>query len=197
MFNMLYASFTATLIANIITDYESEYDFIRQELMHVATTSTFPWAVQLRNLCDTISNMGWFSESDLAVLTNTLKHDMSDCAGPDVELVASQVDNAAASAAHLTWLPLPAPDALTHSGHSVGHFVYCLCPTGLDLLAFCRPSTPDNILVISDTGRGALAIFFASHELSFKAPSDFYTNDGSAPCVGPYDICASLVRKCQ
>jgi hypothetical protein len=131
MFNMLYASFTATLIANIIIDYKFGYDFIRQELMHAVTTSTFPWAVQLRNLFDAIFNMGWFSESDLAVLTNTQNHDMSNCAGPDVELVASQVDNAAASAVHLTWLHLSTPDALTHSGHSVGHFVYCLCSTGL------------------------------------------------------------------
>jgi hypothetical protein len=28
--------------------------------------------------------------------------------------------------------------------------------------------------VISDTGRGALALFFASHESCFKVPSDFY-----------------------
>jgi hypothetical protein len=50
-----YASFTITLV-NLITDYEPEsesldtmYGLIRQELLHVAT-STLPWAVQLRCL---------------------------------------------------------------------------------------------------------------------------------------------------
>jgi hypothetical protein len=45
----------------------------------------------------------------------------------------------------------------------------------LDLLAFCIPFPPDYIRVISGTGRGALAIFFASHQSSFKVPSDCYT----------------------
>jgi hypothetical protein len=51
--------------------------------VHVAT-STSPWSVELRNSYDTISNMGWFSESDLAVLTNTLNHGMSYYINPDV-----------------------------------------------------------------------------------------------------------------
>jgi hypothetical protein len=85
-----YASFTATL-ANLIIDYESEslgsmYGFIRRELMNVATY-TLPWAVQLRksyDTCDTISTMGWFSESDLLVLINTPNQDFSDYVGRDV-----------------------------------------------------------------------------------------------------------------
>jgi hypothetical protein len=58
---------------------------IRQEILHVAT-STLPWAVQLRTSYDTIiSNIGGFSESDIAVLTNTLNRDLSDYDGRDVE----------------------------------------------------------------------------------------------------------------
>jgi hypothetical protein len=77
------------------------YGLIRQELLRVAT-STLMWVVQLRNSHDAISNMGGLPESDLAVLTNKLNQDFSDYAGPDVELLASLVDNAAASAAQLT-----------------------------------------------------------------------------------------------
>jgi hypothetical protein len=36
------------------------------------------------------------------------------------------------------------------------------------------PSPPDYMRVISGTGRGALALFFALHESSFKVPSDCY-----------------------
>jgi hypothetical protein len=59
-----YDSCTATL-AKIINDYESEslgpmYGLIQKELLHVAT-STLPWAIQLSNSYDTISNMGGFS----------------------------------------------------------------------------------------------------------------------------------------
>jgi hypothetical protein len=43
------------------------------------------------------------------------------------------------------------------------------------LLAFCIPFPPDYMKVISSTGRGALALFCASHESSFKVPSDCYT----------------------
>jgi hypothetical protein len=80
-----YASFTVTL-ANVITDYESEslgpmYILIRQELLHVAA-STLPREFQLRSSDDTISNMGGFSESDLAVLTHTLNQDLSNYAVP-------------------------------------------------------------------------------------------------------------------
>jgi hypothetical protein len=42
--------------------------------------------------------MGGFSESDLAVFTNTRNQDISDYVGPNVELVVSPVDHAAASA---------------------------------------------------------------------------------------------------
>jgi hypothetical protein len=45
----------------------------------------------------------------------------------------------------------------------------------LDLLAFCISSPPDYVRVISGAGRGALALFFASHESNFKVPSDFHT----------------------
>jgi hypothetical protein len=41
--------------------------------------------------------MGGFSESDLAVLKNTLNEDLSDYASPDVELVVSPVDSAVPS----------------------------------------------------------------------------------------------------
>jgi hypothetical protein len=94
-----YASFIATLI-NMNFDYESEslglmYGLIRQELLYVVA-STFPWAVQLCSSYDTVSNMGGFSESDLVVLTNTVKQYLFDYVGPDVELVVSPVKNAVA-----------------------------------------------------------------------------------------------------
>jgi hypothetical protein len=84
--------------------------------------------------------MGDFSESDIAVLTNTLNQltntltqDFSAYDGPDVELVVSPVDNAAVSATQLTCLQLPTLDAFTRSGdfwgpHSAGYFVYSSCP---------------------------------------------------------------------
>jgi hypothetical protein len=102
-----YASFTATL-SNMITDHESElishmYSHIRHKLPHVATF-TLPWAVQLRDWYDTISNMNGFSESYISVLTNTLNQCLSDYVGPDVEVVLSPVENVAASATHLTCL---------------------------------------------------------------------------------------------
>jgi hypothetical protein len=96
------------------------YGLIRQEPLNF-TTSTFPWAVHLRNSYDTISTMGGFSESNLVVLTNTLNQGLSDYAGPDVELVVSPVNNAVAPAAQLTCLPLPTPDALTLLGDFGGH----------------------------------------------------------------------------
>jgi hypothetical protein len=40
--------------------------------------------------------MGGFSESDLVVLTNALNQNLSDYAGPDVELAVSTVNNAVA-----------------------------------------------------------------------------------------------------
>jgi hypothetical protein len=124
--------------------------------------------------------MGGFSESDLVVLTNTLNQDYSDYVEPDVELAVPPVINAVASATQFTCLQLPTPDALTRLGDSGGHI-----PRGisrllrarayLDLLAFCRPPPPDYMRVISGKGRGALALFFASYESSFKVPSDCYT----------------------
>jgi hypothetical protein len=119
-----YTSFTATL-ANLVSDYESKslgpmYGPIRQELVNVAT-STLPWALQLRSSYDTISTMGEFSESDLVVLPNTLNQDLSDYAGPDVELVESPVNNAVAPATQLTYLKLLTPDALTRLGDSGRH----------------------------------------------------------------------------
>jgi hypothetical protein len=65
----------------------------------------------------------------------------------------------------MRWRPLPnAPDALTRFGDSGGHIQRSIsrilrARAYLDLLAFCRPSTPDYMRVISVTGRGALALF--------------------------------------
>jgi hypothetical protein len=173
-----YASFTKTL-ANLIIDYESKllgpmYGLIRQELMNVAA-STLPSAVQLRSSYDTSSTMGGFSES----VINTLNQNLSDYAGPDVELVVSLANNVGAPTTHLTCLQLITPDTLTRSGDSGGHIQRGIsrilrARAYLNLLAFCKPSQPDYMRVISGTGRGALAFFFASHESSFKVPSDFY-----------------------
>jgi hypothetical protein len=180
-----YASFTTTL-ANVITLYESEslspmYGLIRQELLNVAT-STLPWAVQLRSSYDTISTMGGFSESDLVVLNNTLMKDISDYAGPDDELVVSPVHNAVAPATQWICLQLhPTPDALIRSGDSGGHIQRGVsrmlrARAYLDVLAFCRPYSPPDIMrVISGTCCGALVIVFALHEFSFKVPSNCYT----------------------
>jgi hypothetical protein len=57
------------------------YGLVLQKLLNVAT-STLPWAVQLRTPYDAISTMGGFSESDLAVLSNTLNQHLSDYVGP-------------------------------------------------------------------------------------------------------------------
>jgi hypothetical protein len=86
--------------------------------------------------------IGGFSESNLVVLTNTLNQNLSDYAGPDVELVVSPVNNAVAPATQLTCLQLPTPDALTRLGDYGGHIrrgiSRILCARAyLDLLAFC------------------------------------------------------------
>jgi hypothetical protein len=198
-----YASFTATL-ANLITDYESEslgplYGLIRHELLSVAT-STLPWAVQLRNSNDSISTMGGFLESDLVVLTNTMNQDLSDYVGPDVELVVSPVNNAVAPATQLTCIQLPTPNALARLGDCGGHIQRGISSilrarAYLDLLAFCRPSPPDYMREILGTGRGALAIFFASHESNFKAPSDCFTM-AAHRVLGLTAERASHVRSC-
>jgi hypothetical protein len=124
--------------------------------------------------------MGGFSKSELVVLTNTLNQNLSDYTGPDVELVVSTVNYAVAPATQVTSLQLRTPDALTRLGDSGGHIQRGISRilrgrAYLDLLAFYRPSPPDYMRVISGTGRGALALFFASHESSFKVPSDCYT----------------------
>jgi hypothetical protein len=119
--------------------------------------------------------------SDLVVLTNTLNQDLSDYNdGPDVELVVSPVKNAMTPATQLTCLQLPTPDALIRLEDSGGHIQRGIsrilrARAYLDLLALCRPSPPDYMRVISGTGRGAMALFFASHESIFKVPSDCYT----------------------
>jgi hypothetical protein len=94
--------------------------------------------------------------------------------------VVSPVNNAVAPATQLTCLQLPTPDALTRLGDSGGHIQRGIsrilrASAYLDLLAFCKPSPPDYMRVISGTGRGALTLFLASHESSFKVPSDCYT----------------------
>jgi hypothetical protein len=94
--------------------------------------------------------------------------------------VVSPVSNAVAPATQLTCLQIPTLDALTRLGDSGGHILWGFsrilrARAYLDLLAFCRSSPPDYMRVISGTGRGALALFFASYESSFKVPSDCYT----------------------
>jgi hypothetical protein len=144
--------------------------------------------------------MGGFSESDLVVLTNTLSHDLSDYVEPGVELMVSPVSNAVLPATQLTCLHLPTPDAITPSKGYGGH----IQPSTLRILraraylvplAFCRPSPPDHMRVISGTGRGALAFFFASYESSFKVPSGCYTI-ASNRVWGLTAECTSHVRKC-
>jgi hypothetical protein len=112
------------------------------------------------------------------VLTSTLNQAFSDYVAPDVGLVVSPVYNAGGGApTEGTCLQLPTSDAHTCSGDFGGHiqrgtssilrgWVY------FDLLTFCRPSPPDYMTVVSGTDRGALALFFASHESSFTVPSD-------------------------
>jgi hypothetical protein len=168
-----YAQFIVTL-ANVMNDYESEslgpmYGLIRKNYCMLLLLPYFGlWAVQSLNSYDTISNMGRFSELELAVLmTSALNQYLSDFVGPDVELLVSPVDNiAAASATQLTYLQLKTPESLSRSGNFGGHIQW---PGGilrilrarayLYLMAFCKPSPPDYTRVISDAGRGALALF--------------------------------------
>jgi hypothetical protein len=102
------------------------------------------------------------------MLTNTLNQDLSDYVGSNVELVVYPVNNAVAPAAELTCLQLPTPYAHARSGDSGGHIQRDIsrilrARAYLALLAFCRPSPPDYMRVISGTGRGGLALFLASH----------------------------------
>jgi hypothetical protein len=129
---------------------------------------------------DTISTMGEFSESDLVVLTSTLIKDLSDYDGLDVELVVYPINNPVEPATQLTCLQVATPDALTRSGDFGAHIQQGIsrilrARAYLDLLAFCKSYPPDYMRVISGTGRGALALFFASHESSFKVPFHCYT----------------------
>jgi hypothetical protein len=106
-----------------------------------------------------------------------------------------------ASATKLTSLQLPAlSDPLTRSGDSGGHIPRSIsrilrARAYLDLMAFHTPSPSDYMRVISGTGRGALALFFASHESSFKAPSDCYTM-ATHRVLGLTAERASHFRKC-
>jgi hypothetical protein len=120
------------------------YGLTRHELMLVVTF-TLPWAVELRNSYDSISNMGGFLESDLVVLTNSLNQDLFDYIGPNIDLVLSCVDNAAASATKLTSLLRPTPDFFTRSGDSGGRIrrIISQIPLARPTLAFCIPSPPD------------------------------------------------------
>jgi hypothetical protein len=145
--------------------------------------------------------MSGLSESDLVVLSNTLNQDLSDYAEPDIELVVSPVNNVVAPAAQLTCLQLPTPDAFTRSGDYYGGHIQrgisrsLRARVYLDLLAFCRPSPPYYMRVISGTGRGALAIVPASHESIFKVLSDCYMMKAHR-VLGLTAERASYVRKC-
>jgi hypothetical protein len=139
-----------------------------------------------------------YNETCEMVLTNTINQNLSDYAGPDV----SPVNNAVAPATQMTCLQLPTPDALTRLGDSGGHIQRCTsrilrARTYLDLLAFCIPSPPDYMRVISGTGRGGLALFLASHESSFKVPSDCYTMSAYRRVLGVTAERASHVRQCS
>jgi hypothetical protein len=79
-----------------------------------------------------------------------------------------------------TCLKLPTPDARTRLKDSGGQIQRGIsrilrARAQLDLLPCCRPSPSDYMRVILGTDRGVLALFFASHESSFKVPSDRYT----------------------
>jgi hypothetical protein len=143
--------------------------------------------------------VGGISESDFVVSTNTINQDPSDYVGPDVELVVSPVNNAVAPATRLMCLQLPTLDALTRPGDPGGHIQRGIsrilrARACLDLRAFCRPFPLDYMRVISCTGRGDLALFFASHESSFNVTSDCYTMEAHR-VLGLSAERASRVRK--
>jgi hypothetical protein len=65
----------------------------------------------------------------------------------------------------MTFLQIPTLGALTRRGDTMGGISRTLNARDvLDLLALCGPSPSDYMRVVSGTGRGALAIFFALHE---------------------------------
>jgi hypothetical protein len=115
-------------------------------------------------------------------------------------VVVSPVKKVEAPATQFTCLQLPTHDALTRSGDSGGHIQRDIsrilrARAYLDLLASCRPSSPDYVRVISGTDRGALALFFTSHESSFKVPSDCYMM-AAHRVLGLTAERASYFRKC-
>jgi hypothetical protein len=141
------------------------------------------------------------AELDFVVLTNTLNQNLSDYARPVVELVVSPVNIEVAPATQLTCLQFPTPDALTRSGDSWGNIQWSIsrilrARAYLDLLAFCRPSPTEYIKVTSGTGRGALALIFASHEFNFMVPLGCYTM-ATHRVLGLTVERASHVRKCS
>jgi hypothetical protein len=121
---------------------------------------------------------GFRSRISRTVLANTLfiSQDLSEYGCPNVELVVSPVENAAASATKLTCLQPPIPDVLIRSADFRGHIQRQILRifrirAYLELRASCRPSPPHYMRVISGTGRSALALFFASREHNFKMSS--------------------------
>jgi hypothetical protein len=115
-------------------------------------------------------------------------------------MVVSPVNIAVAPVTPLTCLQLPTPDALTRSGDSRGQIQRGIlrilrARAYLDLLAFCKPSLSDYMRAISGTCRGALGLFFASHESSFKIPSDCYIM-AAHRVMGLTAERASRIRKC-
>jgi hypothetical protein len=114
--------------------------------------------------------------------------------------VVSHANIVGAPTTQLTCVQLPTPDALNRSGDSGGHIQRGIlrilrARAYLGLLTFCRPAPPDYMRVILGTGRGALALFFASHESNFKVPSDCYTMTAHR-VLGLTSEHASHVRKC-
>jgi hypothetical protein len=115
------------------------------------------------------------------------------------KFMVSPVNNVVAPATQLNCLQLPTPGALTRSGDYEGHIQRGISRilrvrAYLDLKAISRPSPPDYVRVISATDRGALALYFASHESSFKVLSDCYTTTHRV--LGLTAERASHVRKC-
>jgi hypothetical protein len=142
-----------------------------------------------------VRGIGYFT-----VLSNTLNHDRSDYDGPYVELVVSPVDKATAAATQFTCSLLSI--SYTHSADSEGYILWGISRilrawAYLDLVAFCRPSPPNYMKVIMGTGRGAMTLFFASHESSSKVSSDCYSAMVAHGVVmGLIVELSSHVRKC-
>jgi hypothetical protein len=74
----------------------------------------------------------------------------------------------------MTCLQFPTPDALTRPSESKGHLQRGILRTlkasvFLNLLAFCGPSPPDYMHVVSGTGRGTLAMFKLRMSLAYAS----------------------------